>query len=96
MATNALAPHPPVVVPPRAGPGDGEDLAIVNEQAGEFGGTERVLSALIARYPRAHLLAPRFDRSNVPRGAEPEWQARVVELGRAACKRHHLAPVYAA
>jgi glycosyltransferase involved in cell wall biosynthesis len=92
---SVLARNPPVALSPSAGPGDGDELVIVTEQAGEMGGTERVLSALIASYPRARLLAPRFERSNVPAGAQPEWDSRVVELGRARRKLHHLAPVYA-
>src|SRR5437867_8179905 len=74
---------------------DGTDLAIVNEQVGEVGGTERVLAALLDRYPNARVLAPRFRSVNVAPEQEPEWASRVIELGHAGRKRHHLAPIYA-
>ena len=69
----------------------GADLVIVNEQVGDFGGTERVLAALLERYPLARVVAPRFGHD----GHDPPWVARVVEIRGGARKRHYLAPVYA-
>lgn len=73
----------------------GADLVIVNEQLGEAGGTERVLVALMERYPLARVLAPRFRAGNVARGEEGLWAERVDEVGCGSRKRHHLAPRYA-
>jgi glycosyltransferase involved in cell wall biosynthesis len=86
------APAPPRV---RSVPDSGADLVIVNEQIGEIGGTERVLAALVERYPQARVLAPRFGAANAGNGDQPDWAGRVEELGNGARKRHHLAPVYA-
>ena len=82
--------------PPRAGAraGAGADLVIVNEQLGEAGGTERVLVALMERYPLARVLAPRFRSGNLARGEEGLWAERVAEVGCGSRKRHHLAPRY--
>jgi glycosyltransferase involved in cell wall biosynthesis len=80
----------------RAPLGEGADLAIANEQVGELGGTERVLAALLERYPQAHVLAPRFGAASAPpRPDEPDWVPRVVEIARGGRKRHHLSPLYA-
>ena len=77
------------------GAGAGADLAIVGEQVGDVGGTERVLAALLERYPLARVLAPRFGNANVTPDQEPAWATRVVEVRGGSRKRHHLAPLYA-
>lgn len=74
---------------------DGHDLVVVNEQAGDLGGTERVLDAVLSRYPAARLVALRFGGGNVDGGEGVPWPnpATVVDAG--ARKRHFLAPLYA-
>jgi glycosyltransferase involved in cell wall biosynthesis len=73
----------------------GEGLVVVNDQAGELGGTERVLGALLDRYPDARLLALRFSSTNAS-GHDPlPWPNRrcLIEAGR---RRYHFAaPLYA-
>jgi glycosyltransferase involved in cell wall biosynthesis len=73
----------------------GADLVIVNEQLGDVGGTERVLAALMDRYPLARVIAPSFRAGNVVRGEEGTWAGQVEEVGSGSRKRHHLAPRYA-
>ena len=73
----------------------GADVVIVNEQMGDVGGTERVLAALMERYPLARVLAPRFRTGNVNPGEEGPWAERVEEVGCGSRKRHHFAPRYA-
>ena len=86
------APTPPVVVPRGD---DGHGIVVVNEQAGDLGGTERVLSAVLRRYPAARLVALGFGGGNVERRVGVPWpnEATIVEGG--ARKRHFLAPLYA-
>ena len=84
----------PLPRPPR--PYAGADLVIVNEQIGDLGGTERIIAELVERYPRARVLAPRFEAAvNAARDEQPDWFAGVEEIRRASRKRHHLAPLYA-
>ncbi len=56
----------PVVMPETArkavGPA-GEGLTVVTDQIAEFGGVERILTTILARYPAASLVASRFDAS---------------------------------
>jgi len=63
---------------------DGHDLVVVNEQAGDLGGTERVLDAVLSRYPAARLVALRFGGGNVDGGDGIPWPnpATVVDAGR--------------
>ena len=76
--------------------GDGRDLLGVTEQAAEHGGVERVLGALLARWPAARCVAPAFTSTNVPPGARPAWADRFELVGRPAERRRHvLAPLYA-
>ncbi|HEX8067189.1 MAG TPA: glycosyltransferase [Thermoleophilaceae bacterium] len=51
----------PSAAPPSALGPHGEGLAIVTEQVAEFGGVERVLASLAARYPAAPIVATRFE-----------------------------------
>jgi glycosyltransferase involved in cell wall biosynthesis len=95
MATEHAIPVGVVPAAPPSAESAGADLVIVNEQLGEAGGTERVLEALMERYPLARVLAPRFGRSNVTPGEEGSWAERVAEVGLGSRKRHHFAPRYA-
>jgi glycosyltransferase involved in cell wall biosynthesis len=74
-------------------PGDGDGVVLVSE-AVDCGGTERLLQALVDRFPRARVVAAHFpalvDRQHVASWAR---SARLVELDRR--KRHYLAPLYA-
>lgn len=74
---------------------EGERLVVVNEQVGDLGGTERVLGAILDRYPAARLLAPRFEVGNVPAEDALPWSnpTEVIDFGRR--KLHFLAPLYA-
>jgi glycosyltransferase involved in cell wall biosynthesis len=67
---------------------------ILTEQLGEFGGTERVLAAILDRYPAATLVAPRFDSTNLPDGAEAPFADRSRVLDWGGRRRHFLAPLY--
>ena len=49
----------------------GEGLIVAVDQTGELGGTERVLGAVLTRYPDACLLAINFAATNAP-GARPD------------------------
>jgi glycosyltransferase involved in cell wall biosynthesis len=74
----------------------GEGLVIVTEQLADFGGVERMLEVLLARYPRAEVLAPRFDAV----AGAPPWPgprgAAVTLVGRPGrTRRHFLFPLYA-
>jgi glycosyltransferase involved in cell wall biosynthesis len=62
-----------------AGP-HGERLAIVTDQVADFGGVERTLATLIARYPAASVVASRFD----PSGGFPEGDFDVRVAGHRA------------
>ncbi len=74
---------------------DGSGLVIVAEQVAEFGGSERVLEALLARFPEASLLAPRFTTEAEPRPAGDDRLRRASLFGPAGRRRHHLLPLYA-
>jgi glycosyltransferase involved in cell wall biosynthesis len=68
-------------------------MLLVTEAVDE-GGSERVLEALIERYPEAGILAGYFSRHLDP-SVSPDWanRAELVPLG--ARKRHLLGPIYA-
>jgi glycosyltransferase involved in cell wall biosynthesis len=106
----ALASHNPRTrYEPRTGP-DGEGLTVITEQVAEFGGMERVVHALLARYPAATLFAVRFE---TPPGFPPDdFESRLVErgladgrvanqdgrarlIGRSGRRHPFLAPLYA-
>jgi glycosyltransferase involved in cell wall biosynthesis len=72
---------------------DGKGMLLVTEAVDE-GGSERVLEALIDRFPEAGILAGHFSRHLDP-SARPGWanRAELVPLG--ARKRHLLGPIYA-
>jgi glycosyltransferase involved in cell wall biosynthesis len=72
---------------------DGDGLVIVHDQVGELGGSERVLQAILDRYPAAGFLAPEFTTTNAPRGQLP-WDGRLRSLGTNGPRRHFLAPLY--
>jgi glycosyltransferase involved in cell wall biosynthesis len=82
----------------------GEGLAIVTEQLAEFGGVERIVEALMTRFPAATLVAGRFAAH--PDFPPDEFAARLRERGahppalsligsRPRRRRHFLAPLYA-
>ncbi len=72
---------------------DGSGLVIVHDQVAELGGSERVLEAVLDRYPAAALLAPEFTTTNAPSGRRP-WDGRLRSLGANGPRRHFLAPLY--
>jgi hypothetical protein len=45
---------------------DGDGVVLVLEQAADMGGQERVVDALLRRYPRARAVSPRFSASGEP------------------------------
>src|ERR671939_87408 len=61
---------PAAAIPPTLAGPHGEDLAIVAEQVADFGGVERILATLMARYPAASVSAVRFD----PSGGFPAFE----------------------
>jgi glycosyltransferase involved in cell wall biosynthesis len=75
--------------------GDGPRVAVVHEQLGDFGGSERGLAAILHSYPEALLVAPHFEKGNSPVKMGLPWPnpTRLVDCGGA--KRHFLAPLYA-
>jgi glycosyltransferase involved in cell wall biosynthesis len=73
----------------------GAGLAIVNEQALDLGGAERVVDALVERYPRARVVAPRFEPRCCPPGYRPPHMERTTALGPVMPKRPFRAPLYA-
>lgn len=57
---------------------NGEGLTVVTDQIAEFGGVERILATILARYPAASLVATRFDASaGFPTG---DFEERLAEL----------------
>ena len=66
------------------------NVVIVNEQCSELGGTERVLMALLDRFPDAVTIAPRF--AGDARTLMPAPTHSIPIRGR---RRHYLAPLYA-
>lgn len=74
---------------------DGSGLAIVADQVEELGGTERVLEAILDRYPAAALFAPEFNTTNMPASHPLPWMGRITRLGSHGARRHFLSPLYA-
>lgn len=74
---------------------DGSGLTIVNEQLAELGGAERLVAALRERFPRALLMGPRFDTTNLPGGATAVWSDPVRLVGPVGRRAPFLAPLYA-
>ncbi len=70
-------------------------LVIAHDQAADLGGQERVVQALMERYPNATGLAPRFVATNRPSGHRAYWDGRTRLVGPAAARRRSfLAPLY--
>lgn len=68
---------------------DGTGLVVVNEQVAMLGGMERIVAAILDRWPAAELVAPRFLGEDGP-SLFPE--ARHIDLpGR---RDHHLTPLH--
>lgn len=84
-------PHPHLA----AVPGPDPDLVVVSEQLSEFGGTERVLDAVLVAHPGAEVVALGFTAPGVesPEGAFAGRRVRLV--GPPVPRRHFLAPLYA-
>src|SRR5919108_5084868 len=89
---------------------DGHGLVILEDQVAEFGGMERMLETVLRRFPAATLVAPRFDRPEsgangsfevrllrrrAKSNGESPWRGELRLVGRAAQRRHYLAPLYA-
>jgi len=74
---------------------DGTGLVIVPEQVADFGGSERVLDALVRRYPKAAVIAPHFTTTNLPPGIDPPWARKARLVGRGARRRPLLSPLHA-
>ena len=89
---------------------DGHGLVILEDQVAEFGGMERMLETVLRRFPAATLVAPRFDRpesgangsfearllrQRAKSNGESPWRGELRLVGRAAQRRHYLAPLYA-
>jgi glycosyltransferase involved in cell wall biosynthesis len=70
-------------------------LVIVPEQVADLGGSERVLDALVRRYPRAEVVTPHFTSTNVPPGGEPPWARKARLVGRGGRRRPMRAPLHA-
>lgn len=77
------------------GANDGADLVVVHDQLGELGGSERVVAAILERFPAAELVAPRFVTTNCSSGPPPAFEARARVAWNGGRRRHFLAPVYA-
>ncbi len=67
----------------------------MNEQAPDIGGAERVLDALVERYPEAEVVATHFEPLCCPPGELPPYMARTTLLGPERRKRPFRAPLYA-
>ena len=109
--TTAAAPLAPPSARARALGPRGEGLTVVSEQIAEFGGVERIVATIVARYPAASMVTTRFEPGAGFDGGE--FEARVAELadgsanGRAPeegvrlvgrggrRRRHFLFPLYA-
>lgn len=61
--------------------GGGANILLVPEQAADLGGSERVLEALLRRYPEAQAIALNFRSTTVPEAMRPEWDRRVRRVG---------------
>ncbi|HEY7632615.1 MAG TPA: glycosyltransferase [Thermoleophilaceae bacterium] len=75
---------------------DGDGIVLLAEQTADVGGQERVVDALLRRYPRARAFAPRFSATCEPDDPRPQWDDRVELVGRAwGRRRGYLVPLYA-
>ena len=97
----------PAAVPDRRDRGAG--LVLVSEQLVEFGGVERILHTLMARYPESRVIAGRFDaraglhsddfeQRALGQGIEletPAGEPRIQLLGPGGTRSHFLSPLYA-
>jgi glycosyltransferase involved in cell wall biosynthesis len=76
-------------------PGEDPAIVVVGDSLGNLGGTERVLRAILGRYPDAELVAPFFGDGNRSPETAIEWPNRTRAAFFAAHKRHLRAPLYA-
>jgi glycosyltransferase involved in cell wall biosynthesis len=89
---------------------DGAGLAIVADQATEYGGVERSVEAVLRRFPAADLVAPGFASSrgteahfarrldqlrHATNGDGPAWRGELQIIGAGGQRRHFYGPVYA-
>ena len=89
---------------------DGGGLAIVTDQATEYGGIERALESVLRRFPAADLIAPGFAATpgsdahfarrlerlrEATNGDGPAWRGQLRLAGEGGPRRHFLAPLYA-
>jgi glycosyltransferase involved in cell wall biosynthesis len=89
---------------------DGRGLAIVADQATEYGGIERALEAVLRRFPEADLVAPGFAASpgsqahfekrlermrHATNGDGPAWRGELRVAGAGGPRKHFFAPLYA-
>ena len=71
-------------------------IVIVQDQAADLGGQERVVESLLEHYPTATALAPRFTATNRPVGHTAAWDERTRLIGSESDRcRPFLAPLYA-
>lgn len=93
--------------PSRIGP-HGEGLVVLTEQLAEFGGVERITEVVMAIYPAATVVVPRFAPvAGFPGGdfhgrvrARPAFERhgfepRIRWIERTGPRRHYLTPLYA-
>lgn len=74
--------------------GDRSPIAVVHDALGSAGGQERVLEAILARYPDAGVFAPVFG-SGLDGALAVSWSNPTTIAFSARRKRHALGPVYA-
>jgi glycosyltransferase involved in cell wall biosynthesis len=89
---------------------DGAGLAIVADQASEYGGVERSVEAVLRRFPAATLVAPGFAVTpgteahfarrlerlrHATNGDGPAWLGQLQIVGDGGRRRHFYGPVYA-
>lgn len=76
-----------------AGAEDGRGLVVVQDQVGVLGGTERVVSAVLDRYPAARVLALLFEQTDgYP---PPAWLPRIQGVVGGRRRHHVMSPLYA-
>ncbi len=74
---------------------DGEGMLIVHEQGAILGGQERVLAALMDRYPAARGLALEFAGATRPVGHAAVWDGRSQLVRHPSARRPFRSPLYA-
>jgi glycosyltransferase involved in cell wall biosynthesis len=89
---------------------DGRGLAIVADQASEYGGVERSVETVLRRFPAATLVAPAFAATpgtqahfarrlerlrHATNGDGPAWLGQLKLVGDGGRRRHFYGPVYA-